>query len=178
MTCPNPSCAKEMPLESFFCVWCGSYAPVPGMGEKPNLFARFLALVIDPAIGWVLYLLAIGMFGIIAAELGLMMAILFPLAYAVWFVTLLRQGLTPGKKMMGLQVVQQSTGRIPGFGKMFLREVIGRILSGLFLGVGYLWALVDKNGQAFHDKLAGTVVVKLTPDRVAAPAPVRTVSGD
>jgi uncharacterized RDD family membrane protein YckC len=66
--------------------------------------------------------------------------------------------------LLGLQVVDQQTGAIPGFGKMFLREVVGRFLSGLFLGLGYLWALFDKNGQGFHDKLAGTVVVKKTAD--------------
>lgn len=57
--------------------------------------------------------------------------------------------------------MRQQTGAIPGFGAMFVREVFGRFLSGLVSGVGYLWALIDKNGQAWHDKLAGTVVVKV-----------------
>jgi uncharacterized RDD family membrane protein YckC len=57
-------------------------------------------------------------------------------------------------------VVDQRNGDIPGFGKMFLREIVGRFLSGLFFGLGYFWSLFDKNAQAWHDKLAGTVVIK------------------
>jgi uncharacterized RDD family membrane protein YckC len=96
-----------------------------------------------------------------STELGIVMMVLFPLAYFIWFLTLLRKGLTPGKKLLGLQVVNSQTGEIPGFGKMFLREIVGRFLSGLFLGLGYFWALFDKNAQAWHDKLAGTVVLKV-----------------
>jgi uncharacterized RDD family membrane protein YckC len=91
--------------------------------------------------------------------LGLM--IIFSVIYFVWFLTLLRKGTTPGKKVLKIQVINQQSGDIPGFQKMFLREIVGRFLSGLFLGLGYIWALLDKNGQAWHDKLAGTVVVKL-----------------
>jgi uncharacterized RDD family membrane protein YckC len=28
------------------------------------------------------------------------------------------------------------------------------------LGLGYFWAIWDKDNQAWHDKIAGTVVVK------------------
>ena len=89
------------------------------------------------------------------------MAFLFPVAYLIWFLKLLRQGLTPGKKLLGLQVIRAQTGQYPGFGFMFLREIVGRILSALFGGLGYLWALFDKNAQAWHDKLAETVVVQV-----------------
>jgi uncharacterized RDD family membrane protein YckC len=160
MTCPNPACGKDAALDAFFCQWCSVYLAVPAKGAKANLFARWLALALDPLIGWVSYLFAIAVFGTVSSSLGWLMAFLFPVVYAIWFLSLLRQGMTPGKKLLGLQVVEQNTGNIPGFGKMFLREIVGRILSGLIFGLGYLWALIDKNGQAWHDKLAGTVVVK------------------
>ncbi len=67
--------------------------------------------------------------------------------------------MTPGKKLLGLQVVKYQTGEAPGFGTMLLRD-FSRIISGLFFGLGYFWALFDKNGQAWHDKIAGTVVLK------------------
>ena len=63
-------------------------------------------------------------------------------------------------KISGLPVVDQRTGAIPGFRNLFVREVLGRLLSGLFLSFVYIWALFDKNAQTWHDKLAGTVVVK------------------
>ncbi len=33
-------------------------------------------------------------------------------------------------------------------------------LSKLFLGLGFFWAIWDKDGQAWHDKIAGTVVLR------------------
>lgn len=155
-----PSCDKEITPDSYFCTWCSVFIPAPEKGKKANLFTRWVALVIDPLIGTILYFLGIGIFGSISEDLGAAMAILFPIAYLVWFLFLFRRGQTPGKKLLGLQVVDHQTGAIPGFGKMFLREIVGRVLSGLFLGLGYFWALFDKNGQAWHDKLAGTVVIK------------------
>lgn len=55
---------------------------------------------------------------------------------------------------------------------MCLLEIIGRFLSGLFFGLGYLWALFDKNGQEWHDKLTGIVVLVVAhrETRIAADA--------
>ena len=69
-------------------------------------------------------------------------------------------------------MVDYQTGTIPGFGKMFVREIVGRFISGDFNGLGYFWAIFDKNSQAWHDKIAGTVVLQLAPQSVpVAPAP-------
>jgi uncharacterized RDD family membrane protein YckC len=43
---------------------------------------------------------------------------------------------------------------------MFVRETFGRFASGAFFGLGYFWAIFDKNAQGWHDKLAGTVVIR------------------
>ena len=155
-----PSCQKSIVADSFFCQWCRRYIPNPDQGIRPNLFERWLALVIDPLLGLLLYFAALAIFGSISADLAFFAAIAFPIGYLIWYASLFRQGMTPGKKMMGLRVVRQETGDIPGFGLMLLREFIGRPLSALFLGLGFLWALFDKNSQGWHDKLAGTVVIK------------------
>jgi uncharacterized RDD family membrane protein YckC len=157
-----PSCKKEIMPDTFFCTWCNAFVPSPGKGKKANLFARWIALMIDPLIALILWGLAVGIFGSISEDLGGIVAIILPLVYFIWFFTLLRKGLTPGKKLLGLQVVNHQTGEIPGFGKMFLREIVGRFISGLFFGVGYFWAIFDKNAQAWHDKIAGTVVIKVS----------------
>lgn len=159
MNCP--ACKKEVMPDSFFCSWCDDYMSVPGKGRKANLFARWVALVLDPLIGILLWLLAPSIFGSFSRDLGVAMAVLFPLIYGVFFLVELRKGRTPGKRLLGLQVVQQQNGEIPGFGKMFIREVVGRFVSGVVLGLGYLWAIFDKNSQAWHDKIAGTVVIKV-----------------
>lgn len=159
MACPN--CSREVAPESYFCAWCNKLVADAKGGTRAGLFVRFMALAIDPLIAVVLYGGAILLFGSMSPDLGVMVAVLLPLVYFVWFLTLLRQGLTPGKKMLGLQVVRAQTGAVPGFGTMFVREVFGRFISGLFLGIGYFWAIVDRNGQAWHDRIAGTVVVRV-----------------
>jgi len=159
MVCPK--CSKEITAESFFCVWCSTFTPAPEKGSKAGLFSRWIAWAIDPLIAIFLYFLGIGLLGSISKSLGLLAAFVLPIVYFVWFLKMFRTGQTPGKKLMGLQVVNNQTGQIPGFGKMFLREIVGRFLSGLFFGLGYFWAIFDKNAQSWHDKLAGTVVVKV-----------------
>ena len=155
-----PSCQKEITPDSFFCQWCNKFVPSPEKGGKANLFARWVALAMDPLIAVVLYLLGIGIFGSLSQDAAIVTAMLLPVLYFVWFLTLFRRGRTPGKLLLGLQVVDHQTGAIPGFGKMFLREIVGRFISGLFFGIGYFWAIFDKNAQGWHDKIAGTVVIK------------------
>lgn len=158
MDCPK--CRKEIAAESFFCIWCSTFVPEPSKGQKAGLFARWIAWTIDPLIALILYFVGIGIFGAISRGLGIIAAVLLPVVYLIWFFKLFRTGQTPGKKLLGLHVVNCQTGQIPGFGKMFVREIVGRFISGLFLGIGYIWAIFDKNSQAWHDKIAGTVVVK------------------
>ena len=168
MECTNIACGKQVPVDSFFCTWCGEYAGNATTGTKANLFARWVALTIDPLIGVVLWVVAALVFAPISEGMAWTMGILFPFAYTVWYLMKLREGKTPGKMLLGLQVVDQRNGAIPGFGRMFLREIVGRFLSGLLFGLGYLSAIFDKSGQAWHDKLAGTVVVKVAAPRPAA----------
>jgi uncharacterized RDD family membrane protein YckC len=186
MNCP--SCKKEIVPDSVFCAWCNDFVPSSGQGKKANLFRRWVAFALDPLIAVVLYLVGVGIVGAISKDLGIVAAVGLPIVYLVWFLSLLRRGLTPGKKLMGLQVVDHQTGTVPGFGKMFVREIVGRAISGLFGGLGYFWAIFDKNSQAWHDKIAGTVVLKVAPPTVLAdtalsptgldpvPAPVSTLS--
>lgn len=96
--------------------------------------------------------------------------------YVVVIVKFLAKGLTPGKYLVGEQVVDHLTGGQPGLGKMLLREIIGKWVSGLLFGLGYLWAIWDKDGQAWHDKIAGTVVIRRAPGgRPVTPAAARPV---
>ncbi len=67
-------------------------------------------------------------------------------------------GQTPGKKLLGIQVVQVS-GRPMTPGIAFLRWV-GYIVSAMFLYLGFLWIIFDGKKQGWHDKIAKTAVVK------------------
>lgn len=66
-------------------------------------------------------------------------------------------GQTLGKKWLGLRVVRVD-GKSMDF-KTALNRFVGYGFSSIFL-LGFLWAWFDKNRQAWHDKMANTIVVK------------------
>jgi len=65
-------------------------------------------------------------------------------------------GRTPGKMLLGLQVVS-ADGTMITFGTAFLRTV-GYFISFIYF-LGFIWAAFDKKKQGWHDKIAGTVVI-------------------
>ncbi|HUN55781.1 MAG TPA: RDD family protein [Smithella sp.] len=65
-------------------------------------------------------------------------------------------GRTPGKMLLGLQVVSDDGSNIT-FGIAFLRAV-GYFVSNI-LYLGFIWVAFDKKKQGWHDKIAGTVVI-------------------
>ncbi|HCB22768.1 TPA: RDD family protein, partial [Candidatus Daviesbacteria bacterium] len=42
-----------------------------------------------------------------------------------------------------------------------LREILGKLASGLILGIGYLMVAWDSKKQGLHDKIASTYVVRV-----------------
>lgn len=79
------------------------------------------------------------------------------LGYYIYFTG---KGQTLGKKALKIRVCKVEDGQVPGYVKAFLRELVGKMVSSLVFGLGYLWPLWDSRKQAWHDKIAGTVVVK------------------
>ncbi|MDM7860848.1 RDD family protein [Alteromonas sp. ASW11-36] len=66
---------------------------------------------------------------------------------------------TPGKMAVRAKIVDAQTGNACGLGQLIGRY-LGYIISMLPLGLGLLWVAFDDKKQGFHDKLAGTVVVR------------------
>ena len=91
------------------------------------------------------------------------------MVYFTWFHG--ATGQTPGKMLLKLRVVQPS-GEPIGFGTAFLRWV-GYIISSAVVLIGFLWVVFDRKRQGWHDKIAGTVVVR-TEQRDAAAKTVTT----
>jgi uncharacterized RDD family membrane protein YckC len=159
-----PKCSKEVLADRLFCTWCDGFIPNQNVGTKAGLFRRWVVTAIDPLLAIVLYFIVAGILGAAASALGQSATvgaiIIVTIFYGVFYLWLLSKGMTPGKWLLDDRVVEKIRGDYPGFWKMFLREVIGKFISGLFLGLGYLWAIWDKDNQAWHDKIAGTVVIK------------------
>ena len=90
------------------------------------------------------------------------------LIYAVWFLSALSGGQTPGKQIVGVRVIR-ANGEPSDWGHTFLREfvmewiVVGFLSAmsgGIFYVVNYVWPLWDKDRQALHDKMVETLVVE------------------
>jgi uncharacterized RDD family membrane protein YckC len=70
------------------------------------------------------------------------------------------RGKTPGKAIVGIRAADKRSGGLPGIARMLLRETLGKFVSGLLFGLGYFWAIFDRDSQAWQDKIAGTIVLK------------------
>lgn len=66
---------------------------------------------------------------------------------------------TPGKMLMKLTIVDAKTGGKPSTGQLIGRY-LGYYVSIIPLCLGILWVGIDKRKQGWHDKLAGTVVIR------------------
>jgi len=72
-------------------------------------------------------------------------------------VFLKRKGATPGMMIMKLKLIDLATGLPPK--RAFWRSVLG-LISFAAAGLGYLWAIWEKDHRTWHDLLTGTQVVK------------------
>ncbi len=163
MNCPG--CTKEIVADKLFCTWCDVFVPNPSAGTKAGIGRRWFASVIDPIVGLIVFLFIVATAGGVGAGisggigLGIFAIVGAIIAFIVFNLKFLAKGMTIGKWMLGEQVVDKRRGGNPGILRMLLREVFGKFISGLFFGLGYFWAIFDKDNQAWHDKIAGTVVV-------------------
>lgn len=66
---------------------------------------------------------------------------------------------TPGKMATKLTIVDAKTGGKPSTGQ-FIGRYLGYYVSMIPLFLGIIWVGIDKRKQGWHDKLAGTVVIK------------------
>ncbi len=68
---------------------------------------------------------------------------------------------TPGKMALGIVIVDAKTGDQPSMGQLVGRY-FAYYLSIIPFMLGFLWVGWDKRKQGWHDKLAGTVVVRVS----------------
>lgn len=146
-------------------------APVSAGG----FWIRTLAYLIDSVILEVLslILIVVGMLAMSMSPSGLaafdedrIMGVLGPYYLFSTIITILyftyfhgSIGQTPGKMLCGLKVVRVD-GEPLGFARALLRWA-GYLPSSLVFGLGFLWIAWDRNKQAWHDKIAGTRVIRL-----------------
>ena len=70
-----------------------------------------------------------------------------------------RGGQTVGMRAWRLQVLRPD-GDFPDWGQCLLRCLVAPF-SLTLAGAGYFWCLIDQQGQSWHDKASGTLVIEL-----------------
>jgi uncharacterized RDD family membrane protein YckC len=121
---------------------------------RAGWWSRCAATLIDSVILSVGYTILVGIFG---ADLGAVLALGAEVGYFVYFWS--KSGQTPGDSALNLRVIR-TNGKPLDTSAAFLR-VIGWVVSSFAAGLGFLWAAWDPEKQGWHDKMAGTYVVRI-----------------
>jgi len=147
----------------------------PIEGEPAGFWVRFLAYLIDSVIISILMgvIWAPTMFltmrsamseggpGPLAAILpflSFLLTMFCSLGYVLWFWA--TKGATPGKKMLGLRIVREDGEEPIGWGTAFMR-LVGYMVSGAILYIGFLMIAWNPDKLGLHDKIAKTRVLKI-----------------
>ncbi len=89
--------------------------------------------------------------------LYLFVGLILSLVYFTYFHSVTGQSI--GKEVLKIKAIQTS-GEPLNVKIAFIRWG-GYFISGLAMNLGFLWVLFDKNKQGWHDKIAGTYIVKV-----------------
>ncbi|WP_211243379.1 RDD family protein [Chitiniphilus eburneus] len=66
---------------------------------------------------------------------------------------------TPGKRAISARIVDARTGGVPTGGQYAVRY-LGYFVSTIPLCLGLIWVAFDARKQGWHDKMAGTLVIR------------------
>jgi len=173
MYCSN--CGTQNENGSIVCRSCGSAIAVGY--EYAGYWRRYGAYLLDFFILYIFFLIATVAVSVFAAigtasrsgnnsAAGLIVCLLFPvyfvlvLLYFAIFESSPAQG-SPGKMAVGMKVIDMGGNRI-SFGKAIVRQ-IGKVISIIILGIGFIMCGFTEKRQGLHDIMAGTLVVMRKP---------------
>ena len=142
----------------------------PGLPESieyAGFWARLLAAIVDTVVLVLITLpLTIAIYGnkiwesddLVIGSWDIVINWILPAVIIILFWCF--RGATPGKMITRMNIVDAQTGALLSV-KQSLVRYIGYIISTIPFCLGFIWIGFDKKKQGWHDKLAGTVVVKL-----------------
>jgi uncharacterized RDD family membrane protein YckC len=150
--------------------------PAPGVRFAGH-GGRLVAYIVDGFIvGIVIAVMSVVLVGILAASTNssgepsgaaigaafvwLFVALAVSILYFPWFWA--RGGQTPGMRIFRLRVVRDSDGGPIGWGSAILRWIGLAIIDSIVFGIpiGLIWIFIDKRRRAWHDLIAGTIVIE------------------
>ncbi|KEF38936.1 putative membrane protein/domain [Schinkia azotoformans MEV2011] len=131
------------------------------MEHRAGFWIRFIALIIDTIIlSIVQFVLSFLISGYSLTEMNVLSSIINLILTFLYFVWLQVKfnGQTIGKKITGIRVANLEGERVT-IGQMTLREIIGKLVSGFILLIGFLMA-AGRSKRALHDYIAKTIVIR------------------
>mgnify|MGYP001232368856 CR=1 FL=1 len=130
---------------------------------------RLASYLMDGVVLSVIYIALMFLFGVQIEEVAIAggyFSTTFSAAYVLmaaiaigYYTYFFGKGQTPGMKLVEIKLIRTDGVHPVGYKKGFFRWV-GMEISGMVLLLGYIWILIDKKNQGWHDKIAGTYVVK------------------
>jgi uncharacterized RDD family membrane protein YckC len=83
------------------------------------------------------------------------------IGYLIWGLIAWGNGTSPALQVLGMKCYNPSTGRVAGWGRMALRNIIGGLVDGIAIGglVSFILFLTNNRRQTLHDMVGGTVVL-------------------
>lgn len=143
-TCPHCQSPDQTGL---FCRTCGRYmADGTGTVERVTHTRRFFG-------DWLLE--------------SLLVTVTLFVGWLIWLYFTAKTSQTPAKRLLNVYIIDAKSGEPISAGRVWVRDVLVKIvlvtLANFVAGIAGLvnggWVLIDKDRQALHDKLVGTVVV-------------------
>lgn len=137
----------------------GASKQMSGTMRYAGFWIRFLASIIDGiiigVIGAVIFpgsaSYSDGMVKVTQNGPQTLLSLVFTIGFWLWL------SATPGKLILGLKIVEENGAKLSVKGAIL--RYIGYIVSGIVIGLGFLWIGFDKEKQGWHDKIAKTHVI-------------------
>ena len=140
----------------------------PDTVEYAGLWIRVGASIIDSILlMMVTYPILYAIYGWVGLDYGaamqttgfvsILVTWILPVIAVIWF--WVAKQATPGKMLLSLRVVDAKTGGSLSVGQSIARY-LGYFVSAIPFGLGLIWVGIDSKKQGWHDKIAGTVVVR------------------
>jgi uncharacterized RDD family membrane protein YckC len=92
--------------------------------------------------------------------IGLMGGVALALMFSYLTISIALTGRTLGMRLLRLRTIDVRTGLIPTGGQA-MKRAVGYIFSLATLGIGIVYALIDREGRTMHDRFSKTIVVKI-----------------
>lgn len=148
-------CGNAVSDQANACPQCGH--PTPGAAPAPHapLWRRLAARMID---GLIITLVTVPLNHF---EVGSAKLLVYTSPYSTviafayyWLMIGLMNGQTLGKMIVGIRIARPDGGAVD-LGRAALREGVA-FVSGAAFGLGYLWAIWDREHRTWHDIVADT----------------------